>query len=60
MPFSAKFWLIFGVATIISLIVTPISIKLAPKLGIMDIPEDSRRVHQKPIHAGQERSTKGR
>lgn len=49
MPFSAKFWLIFGVATIISLIVTPISIKLAPKLGIMDIPEDSRRVHQKPI-----------
>ena len=47
MPFSAKFWLIFGVATIISLIVTPISIKLAPKLGIMDIPEDSRRVHQK-------------
>jgi len=32
-----------------TLIATPIAIKLAPKIGAMDIPKDNRRVHKKPV-----------
>ncbi|RVU54683.1 glycosyltransferase family 4 protein [Anaerosphaera multitolerans] len=39
----------FVVAFIISLVLTPIAIKLAPKLGFMDIPKDKRRVHKKAM-----------
>ena len=39
----------FLVALVVSAIMTPISIKLAPKIGAMDIPKDTRRMHQKPI-----------
>ena len=37
------------IAFVVSWIMTPICIKLAPKLGAMDIPKDNRRMHTKPI-----------
>ncbi|MBQ2677653.1 MAG: hypothetical protein IJF96_01910, partial [Firmicutes bacterium] len=49
MPFSMRFWLVFGVAFLISLVITPLTEWLAPKLGVMDIPKDDRRMHTKPI-----------
>ncbi|MBP2025645.1 glycosyltransferase family 4 protein [Peptoniphilus stercorisuis] len=39
----------FFVAVLISVIMTPIIIKLAKKFGFMDIPKDNRRMHKKPI-----------
>ncbi|SHH69437.1 UDP-GlcNAc:undecaprenyl-phosphate GlcNAc-1-phosphate transferase [Anaerosphaera aminiphila DSM 21120] len=39
----------FLVACLIAFILTPVAIKLAPKFGFMDIPKDSRRMHNKPI-----------
>lgn len=35
----------FGVAFLLSLIMSPIAIKIAPKIGAVDIPRDSRRMH---------------
>ena len=43
------FWIIPLVAFVITLIVTPISIVVARRTGAMDIPKDSRRVHDRPI-----------
>lgn len=40
---------VFFTGFLISVIMTPISIRLAPKIGAMDIPEDDRRIHKKPI-----------
>lgn len=39
----------FIVATIISLVMTPIIRKYLIKYGIVDIPKDNRRMHKKPI-----------
>lgn len=39
----------FMLALIVSALVTPIAIKLAPKIGAMDIPKDNRRMHSKPM-----------
>ncbi len=39
----------FILATVISAILTPIAIKLAPKIGAMDVPKDTRRMHNHPI-----------
>jgi UDP-GlcNAc:undecaprenyl-phosphate/decaprenyl-phosphate GlcNAc-1-phosphate transferase len=41
--------IIFGVAAIIAFISTPIVMKLAYKLGAIDVPNDERRVHKTPI-----------
>ena len=49
MPFAMRFWLVFGVALLISLVITPLTEWLAPRLGVMDIPKDDRRMHTKPI-----------
>ena len=49
MPFAMRFWLVFGVAFLISLAITPLTEWLAPRLGVMDIPKDDRRMHTKPI-----------
>ena len=46
---SVELWAPFIVAAACSVIVTPISIKLAPKIGAMDVPKDKRRVHNKPM-----------
>jgi UDP-GlcNAc:undecaprenyl-phosphate GlcNAc-1-phosphate transferase len=37
------------VALAIVLALTPVAIKVAPKIGAMDIPKDERRVHSKPM-----------
>lgn len=46
---SMDLWGPFIVAIITALIVTPISIKLAPKVGAMDIPKDERRMHSEAM-----------
>lgn len=35
----------FGIAFFIALITTPLAIKIAPKIGAMDVPKDGRRMH---------------
>ena len=40
---------IFLLGAIISLIMTPIAIKIAPKIGALDIPKDDRRMHSKAM-----------
>lgn len=40
-------WGAFLVALVVSLIMTPVSMWLAPKVGALDIPKDDRRVHTK-------------
>lgn len=42
-------WGSFVVAFVIAVIMTPVSIWMAPKIGAMDIPKDDRRVHTKAI-----------
>ena len=41
--------LVIATTAVISFLVTPLVISLAPKIGAMDIPKDSRRVHDHPI-----------
>lgn len=44
--------IIFGsflVAFLVALATTPFAIRLAPKIGAMDIPKDDRRMHKKPM-----------
>lgn len=42
-----QYLLIFLTAFILSLIFTPVAIKIAPKIGAVDIPKDNRRMHTK-------------
>lgn len=39
----------FFTAFTISLLLTPVMIKVAPKIGALDIPKDNRRMHKKPM-----------
>ena len=41
--------LMFLAAFAVSVICTPLAIKLAPKIGAVDVPKDARRVHTKPM-----------
>ena len=41
--------MIFMLGFIITLAISPISIKLATKVGAIDIPKDERRIHNRPI-----------
>ncbi|MGI6732098.1 MAG: glycosyltransferase family 4 protein [Anaerovoracaceae bacterium] len=41
--------LIFLTALVLSLAVTPIAIRIAPKIGAIDIPKDNRRMHTKAM-----------
>ena len=43
------FWLVFLTAFALALIFTPIAIKIAPKIGAVDVPKDDRRMHTKPV-----------
>lgn len=43
------FLVIFITAFITGLIFTPVAIRLAPKIGAVDIPKDNRRMHTKPM-----------
>ena len=36
-------------STVASLVLTPLAIRLAPRLGAIDVPNDARRVHSRPI-----------
>lgn len=40
---------IFILAFAVSLITTPVAMKIAPKIGAMDIPKDGRKLHKKAI-----------
>ena len=42
-------WVTFLTALVLSLAITPIAIKLAPKVGAIDIPKDNRRMHTKAM-----------
>ena len=42
-------WITFFVALVLSLLTTPLAIKIAPKIGAMDVPKDSRRMHTKAM-----------
>jgi len=44
-----QFLLIFLTAFILALIFTPLAIKIAPKIGAVDIPKDNRRMHTKAM-----------
>lgn len=44
-----KYIFIFFIAATVAWIFTPIAVKLAHKIGAIDIPNDARRVHSKPI-----------
>lgn len=41
--------LMFLAAFAVSVLCTPLAIRLAPKIGAVDIPKDARRVHTKPM-----------
>lgn len=41
--------MIFMLGFIITLAISPISIKLATKVGAIDIPKDERRIHNRPV-----------
>ncbi len=41
--------LLFGLSFLISAAATPVARYIAPKIGAMDIPKDSRRMHHHPI-----------
>lgn len=42
-------WITFLTAFVLSLAVTPLAIKIAPKIGAMDVPKDDRRMHTKAM-----------
>jgi UDP-GlcNAc:undecaprenyl-phosphate GlcNAc-1-phosphate transferase len=44
-----KQYILFCAALIISVIITPFIIKLAFRIGALDIPRDNRRVHKTPV-----------
>ena len=46
---SLELWGPFLVAMAVALVITPISIKVAPKIGAMDVPKDERRMHNKAM-----------
>lgn len=43
------FWIVFLTAFVLSLVFTPVAIKLAPMIGAVDIPKDGRRMHTRPM-----------
>ncbi|HWQ79813.1 MAG TPA: MraY family glycosyltransferase [Anaerovoracaceae bacterium] len=44
-----QYLLIFLTAFVLALIFTPVAIKIAPKIGAVDIPKDNRRMHTKTM-----------
>lgn len=43
------FWSVFLLAFFASIFMSPVAIRLAPKIGAVDIPKDGRRMHTKPM-----------
>jgi len=48
-PTSFNLWAPLIAAGLVTAIVTPLAIFIAPKVGAMDVPRDKRRVHNKPM-----------
>lgn len=48
-PGAMYFWGIFLLAAFAALAVSPLAIKIAPKIGALDVPKDERRMHEKPM-----------
>ncbi len=46
---SVQVWGPLFLAAIVTAVMTPLAVWFAPKIGAMDIPKDSRRVHNKPM-----------
>jgi len=46
-PFT--FWAVFLAAGAVALAMSPVAIKIAYKIGALDIPKDGRRMHSKPM-----------
>lgn len=44
-----KYFMMVLVTFIIALAVTPLAIKIAPRIGAIDVPKDARRMHSKPM-----------
>jgi len=44
-----KYFIAFLIALMTSYILTPYAIKIAHKIGAIDVPKDNRRVHKTPI-----------
>ena len=42
-------WITFLTALVLAIVITPLAIKLAPKIGAVDIPIDGRRMHTKAM-----------
>lgn len=40
---------VLATAFVIACLLTPVAIRIAPKIGAMDIPKDNRRMHHKPM-----------
>lgn len=49
MSFGVSFAVPFLTALLVAFICSPLAIRLAPKIGAVDIPKDSRRMHTKPM-----------
>ncbi len=49
MSFKMFFLVPFAIALVIAFVMTPVAIRLAPKIGAVDIPKDNRRMHTKPM-----------
>ena len=45
----SHYLMIFITAVALVLIFTPLAIKLAPKIGAIDIPKDNRRMHTRAM-----------
>ncbi len=43
------FWIIFLLAFFVSMAMSPVAIKVAHKIGAVDVPKDTRRMHTKPM-----------
>ena len=46
---SFQVWGPLAVAAVVTALLTPIAVWAAPKIGAMDVPKDSRRIHNKPM-----------
>lgn len=49
MAFVGKYILVFSVSLILSWLLVPLLKKLAPKMGMVDMPDQERRIHKIPI-----------
>ena len=49
--FIGRVGLALLVSAVLAFLITPLVKRLAERVGAMDVPTDSRRMHHRPIHA---------